>query len=332
MPEDKNEAIRDRYLQIMTPAFFPDDPANPDIIQLFASLLRVIGMEDKGWDPYSESRAFLDDLYALMQFDLPEEEFKEREFTKWRLGLLFYSHIVEMSAPYEVLTNLLRFRLKKGYSPNPYYDFQTKDQRKRYKKSGLFPKQKIDIIKNLSAEAGLEIGDIFGEFHNPDFRNAIAHSDFIFTDDGFRCRNGNDMNSFIISFEEVDDLITKAKVFIGTFFGLEREARRMWGEMAGKSMAYDPSLKGVMEILVDGDMLLNGFKVHWPNGSDSTYRRTEDGIEMTNCSLAPNAPTLELFVGKWAQSPGSFSELVEAGEEPVYSPMENGNETVWAPK
>ncbi len=330
-PEDKNEAIRDRYVPILAPAFFPDDPTKPDIIQLFASLLRVVGMEDKGWDPYSESRALLDDLYALMQFDLPEEKFKEKNLTTWRLGLLFYNHIVEMSAPYEVLTNLLRFRLGKGYSPNPYYDFLTKDQRKRFKRSGLFPKQKIDIIKKLSAEAGLKIGDIFDEFHNTDFRNAIAHSDFIFTDSGFRCRNGNAMGSFELSFEEVDDLITKAKVFIGTFFELEREARHKWGEFAGKSMAYDPALKGVMEILVDGDGLMNGFKVHWPNGSDSTYRRTEDGIEMTNCLLAIEDATLNLFVGRYARLPGKFSRLVEADEEPVYSPMENGADTVWAP-
>ena len=68
-PDQKNEAIRDRYVPIMAPAFFPDEPNNPDVIQLLASLLRVVGMEDKGWDPYSESRALIDDLYALMQFE-----------------------------------------------------------------------------------------------------------------------------------------------------------------------------------------------------------------------------------------------------------------------
>jgi hypothetical protein len=330
-PEQKNEAIRERYIPMLAPAFFPDDPTQPDIIQLFASLLRVVGMEDKGWDPYSESRAVLDDLYSLMQIDLPEDKFKDKGLTNWRLGLLFYTHIVEMSAPYEVLTNLLRYRLGKGYSPNPYYDFLTKNQRKRFKRSGLFPKQKIEIIKQLSAEAGLQVGEIFDEFHDTEFRNAIAHSDFIFADDGFRCRNGNFTGAFKMSFEQVDDIITKAKVFIGTFFVLEREARRRWGEHAGLSMAYDPTLKGVMEVLVDGEGLMNGFKVHWPNSSDSIYRRTEGGIEMTNCSLAIEDSTLSLFVGSYARAPGDFSTLVEADAEPVYSPMENGAATVWVP-
>ena len=52
-PEQKNEAIRDRYIPMMAPVFFPDEPTKPDIIQLFASLLRVLGVEDKGWDPYT---------------------------------------------------------------------------------------------------------------------------------------------------------------------------------------------------------------------------------------------------------------------------------------
>jgi hypothetical protein len=49
--EKKLEAIRDRYIEIMAPLFFPKDPIGHDIIRYFASLLRVVGMEDKGWDP-----------------------------------------------------------------------------------------------------------------------------------------------------------------------------------------------------------------------------------------------------------------------------------------
>jgi hypothetical protein len=139
--ETKREAIRDRYVPLMAPVFFPADPTKPDIVQLFASLLRVVGMEDKGWDPYAESRSVLNDLNALMQLKLPAKKFRDRELTTWRLGLLFYSHIVEMSAPYEVLANLLRFRLGKGYHPNPYYAFLTEQDRKRYRRSGLFPKK-----------------------------------------------------------------------------------------------------------------------------------------------------------------------------------------------
>ena len=73
--EKKLEAIRDRYIEIMAPRFFPKDPIGHDIIRCFASLLRVVGMEDKGWDPYAESRAVLEDINSLMQIKLPEDRF-----------------------------------------------------------------------------------------------------------------------------------------------------------------------------------------------------------------------------------------------------------------
>jgi hypothetical protein len=323
--EEKREAIRSRYLPLMAPLFFPEDPAGPDIVRYFASLLRIVGMEDKGWDPYEESRAMLDDINALMQTDLDEKTFRNKALTQWRLGLLFYSHIVEMDAPYEVLANLLRFRLGKGYSPNPFFEFLTNDQKKRFRRTGLFPKQKIDIIKQLDTEAKVGVGSIFDEFYRGDLRNAISHSDFIFTDDGFRCRNGNWTNSFKVTFEELDDLITKAKVFIGTFFGLEREARRHWGGYAGKAMPYDPHYKGIMEVLVDGDGLMNGFKVHWPNASESLYRRTKEGIDMANCMLDLKNANISLFVDLYAQSPGKFSPLVEASGTPIYTRLEGSD-------
>lgn len=320
-PEEINEAHRARYIALMAPLFIPADPVGLDIVQFFASLLRIIGLEDKGWDPYVESRAVLSDLYALMQIELPEDKFPDRKFTPWRLGLLFYSHIVEMDAPYEVLTNLLRFRLHKGYSPNPFYDFLTRRQRKNFRRSGLSPKQKIDIIKMLDGEAKVGIGSAFDEFYRADLRNAISHSDFIFTDDGLRSRTG----AFTITFEALDDLLTKAKVFFGTFFGLDREARRHWGTYSGTALPYDPVYKGLMEVLVDHDGLMNGFKVHWPNATDSVYRRTNEGIEMTNCFLDLKNATIQMFVGQYAHRRGNFSPLVEVDGLPRYTRVEGSD-------
>ena len=332
MPVEVYEDVRHRYVSMLTPLFFPDNPTKPDVIQLFASLLRIVGMEDRGWDPYSESLNVLQDLYSLMQLELPQDNFTNIELTKWRLGLLAYNHIVEMSAPYEVLTNLLRYRLGKGYSPNPYYDFMNSHEQTRYKKSGFFyTSQKIKVIKRLCKEAKLHVGDIFDEFYNNQFRNAIAHSDFIVTDNKFRCRNDNLKEVFQLSLDELNDLITKATVFINTFFELERKARHFWGGQAGKSIAYDPRYKGVLEILIDSHGLMNGFTIHWPNGSDSTYRRTENGVAMTNCMMELQNPTLTMMVGLYAQNPSDFSPLVKAGEAPDYTPLENGTTTVWEP-
>jgi hypothetical protein len=323
MTNDEIEQTRDRYIKAMRPLFLPDDPVSADIIKYFASLLRVVGMEDKGWDPYLESRAILQDLDAILQLDLPEDRFPDKHLTTWRMGLLMYSHMVEMDAPYEVLTNLLRFRLGKGYSPNPYHMFLTKDQQKRSVKLGVYPKQKIEIIKKLSQEAGLAVGDLFDEFYDNTLRNAISHSDYIITETEFRSRQGTGaVGAFSIPLEKLNVTITKAQLFVSAFFELERAARHVWGNQARRAIPYDLAYKGLMEVLADKDGLLCGFKVHWPNNSESFYRRTDDGIDMVNCNLDFKGATISLFVGLYARKRGAFSPLVEHDGVPQYTKLE----------
>ena len=105
-----------------------------------------MGAEDKGWDPAKESRAVIDDLYALMKMQSFMGALADPELTTWGLGPLFYSHIIEMSAPYEVLANLMRYKLVEGHHPNPFLDFLTQNERKnvqgsespRNRRSGSF--------------------------------------------------------------------------------------------------------------------------------------------------------------------------------------------------
>ena len=328
-PADLFEEKRDQYLEWLSPLFFPRDPLSHDIIRFFASVLRVSGMEGQGWDPQLESRALLNDLNALMKLDFPSEGFADGQ-TAWRLGLLMYNHILEMSAPYEVIANLLRFRLEEGYSPNPFYKYLSDKDRKRFKKTGLFPKQKIGIISDLSERAGLEVGKIFEDFVDFDLRNAISHSDFIIIGDDFRISGNTRSSSRSIPLADLDITITAAKAFASAFFVSEQEMRRAWGNNAGRAIPYDQHYKALMEVLTDKEGLMTGFKVHWPNGEESYYRRTPEGIDMVNCFLSVQQETVELFVGMYARKPGNFSPLVEQDAEPNYSPMEGTDELpVW---
>lgn len=314
---------RDSYVDLFEPLFLPKDSVSNDIIKYFASLLRVLGMEDKGWDPYAESRAILNDLNGFFKLELPRKWFRNPDETQWRLGLLIYTHIVEMDAAYEVLLNLLRFRTGDGYSPNPYFDYLSKGEQKAFKKRGVSTGRKIEIIKTLSDAAGLGVGSIFDDFYNNQLRNAISHSDYILTENGFRCRGGISGNKgFEISFEELDRILLSAKAFVAAFFSIEQSARLVWGNQAGRAIPYDAHYKGMMEVLADREGLMCGFRVHWPNGTDSTYRRTEDGIEMVNCMLSMPNKTLDLMVGMYARNPGAFSPLVEKHGLPVYTKRE----------
>lgn len=314
---------RDGYIDLLESIFLPEDPISNDIIRYFASLLRVLGMEDKGWDPYAESRATLNDLNGFFKLELPKKWFRKPNETQWRLGLLLYTHIVEMDAPYEVILNLLRFQVGDGYSPNPYFDYLSDKEKKSFRSRGIPTGRKIDLIKMLSNKADLGVGMIFDDFYNSRMRNAISHSDYILTEKGFRCRGGISGNKgFEIPFEELDQILLSAKAFIAAFFSIENGARLVWGKQAGRAIPYDAHYKGLMEILANNDGLMCGFKVHWPNGTDSTYRRTEDGIDMVNCMLAIPQNTLELIVGLYARDPGTFSPLVEKNAQPVYTNRE----------
>lgn len=324
-PEAVFRGHRDRFIKVLEPVFLPDDPVSNDIIRYFASLLRVLGMEDKGWDPYAESRKTLNDINRLMKLELPEDRFPDG-CTSWRLGLLLYSHIVEMDAPYEVITNLLRFRLGKGYSPNPYFDLLTEREKKNFAKNGIRTGRKIEVIKALSKECGLSVGELYDEFYNSRLRNAVQHSDFILTADDFRSRSGiSGGKAFKLTYDELDKLVTKAKAFIAAFFQLEFDARAVWGARKGQAIPYDPHYKGLMEVLVDDRDLMCGFAVHWPNNSQSTYRRTEAGAEMVNCMVNVEQATVDLWVDLYARKPGAFSPLVEEGAEPVYTPLDNSD-------
>lgn len=327
MTDEELEATRERYYQALKPLFLPDDPVSNDIVRYFASLLRIVGMEDKGWDPYIESRGTLEDLNAILQSEHAESIFEDKDLTMWRMGLLMYSHIVEMDAPFEVITNLLRFQLGKGYSPNPYYMFLNNKEKKQFKRSGIYPKQKLKIIKQLSEEVGNPVGEIFDEFYDGNLRNAISHSDYILTEEQFRVRNGTGaVGAYSIELERLNEIITKAKIFISTFFGLDRVAREIWGDKKGQAIPYDPVYKGFMEVLADEEGMMCGFKIHWPNNSESTYRRTQDGVDMTNCMLDFKNANIEFMVGLYARQPGDFSPLVEVDGIPLYTRLDDGGE------
>jgi hypothetical protein len=207
-----------------------------------------------------------------------------------------------------------------------------KKEQKSFRKRGISTGRKIEIIKLLSDKADLGVGAIFDDYYDNRLRNAISHSDYILTDKGFRCRGGISGNKgFEISFEDLDQTLLSAKAFIAAFFAIEHSARSVWGGTAGRAIPYDAHYKGMMEVLADRNGLMCGFKVHWPNETDSTYRRTEDGIDMVNCTLAMKRSTLELWVGLYARHPGTFSPLVEKDGQPVYTNREGNDDPLHWP-
>ena len=79
-------------------------------------MVRVAGMKDTGWDSYTESIALLRHFTQLMNLELPADRFSHPRNTQVRLALIAYSHMIEMSVPYDLLANLLRLRLGMKYA------------------------------------------------------------------------------------------------------------------------------------------------------------------------------------------------------------------------
>src|SRR6266851_3089963 len=76
--------------------------------------------------------------------------------------------------------------------------------------------------------------------------------------------------------------------------------------------------KGVLQLLFDGEGVLIGFRVYWPNGTCGEYARTSDACTGFNLSFDPDG-SISFMVGLIASRRGAFSPLVEHDAEPVYA-------------
>jgi hypothetical protein len=335
----------EHYGGILAPVFAP---AGVDPFEYACSLLRVGGLEDAGWDALRESREVLDDLRHLTVMELPSQQLEDANATRWRLGLLSYVHMVEMDAPYHVLANLLRVRSGMRYVIDPFgpwleqkrVEQQEKKERKKGKKVRdrwprgqlLFPHQKIDVIRDLAAEAGIaSAGEAFGDFYFSQIRNAIAHSDYVLHGMEFRMLHGSAATEAgaaprpVVPLPGLADIVVSTFGFYFAFFGLHRQALQATAGLRGVCHPFDLQLKGLLEFLVDDESELCGFKVHWPNAHDSVFRRSPDGCEAVNIRIDRDG-AVGFFVGERFKDHDPFSRLVQRGSGPHYTPAEGSAE------
>lgn len=108
------------YADILNPLFWNDDFNSVDrMFEWACAIVRVTGLKDTGWDSYTESIELLEDLTQLMRLELPKDRFPNSANTQARLAVIAYSHMIEMSVPYELLANLIRLRMGMKYSIQP---------------------------------------------------------------------------------------------------------------------------------------------------------------------------------------------------------------------
>lgn len=240
------------------------------------TLLRVGGMSDANWDPFEESRDAMDDFNWILDIAGKERTLR----TQTRVALLMYCQLIEMTAPHEILVNLLRCIHGDDYSLSPLSHLG------RSKKDVLFSyvppsaKAKFKYICEKAREYGVvDLANAIDTFFSDEIRNAFSHSDYIITDTYFRYTSGGLAKQIEIG--ELKHIINECFKFYSAFIVLHRR----WLYQISKMKKYHKWQQyEVLELLSD-ESGLYGFNVHFSNGSKATYTRRKIGIETINLTF-----------------------------------------------
>jgi hypothetical protein len=270
-----NEAIkynRDEFIKIIHQLFMKAFEVNQ--FDALCSLLRVGGMADANWDPFEESRTAFDDYNWAI-----EKARKERHpNSAIRFALLMYCQAIEMTAPHEIMANMLGCIQGSKYVVNPFEKYIKR--RKKVLFSDIPPSAKVKFrhIKDLCEKAkNMDLPKAIDTFFDEGIRNAFSHSDYILTGSNFRTREGGLAKQRPI--EELIEKLDRCFDFYGAFIYLHRR----WLKELNRTKTYHkwPNYL-ILEILKDDEIGVYGFNVHFSNGSKATYTRRLSGSEQVN--------------------------------------------------
>lgn len=259
-------------------------------LQYVYTLLRVSGIQDGGWDPFVEAQEALIEFSKILQRNSKNGINK----SSFRLALLIYCHSIEMSAPYQILFNLLQCAQGKNYVPFPFPGTSLGKKRP----FGVRPQSPINKIATLKLEAEKineqELISRINSFFDDDIRNAFYHSDYSLTDAEFRiCENGLPK---AISFKELSEKLARCFAFYQAFFDLYRQIRYSFKKT---KKLHRMSNYEVFELLTDKKEGLVGFKMHFSNGSQAFWERRKELVHGVNIILEKDH--INFFVGDLAK-------------------------------
>ncbi len=259
-------------------------------LQYIYTLLRVSGVQDGGWDPFIEAQEALIEFSKILQ-KISKKGIKKSSF---RVALLIYCHSIEMSAPYQILYNLLGCAQGKNYVPFPFPG-ESLGKKKPFHVRPQSPTKKLVTLKNEAEKIGeQELISKINSFFDDDIRNAFYHSDYSLTDTEFRiCENGLPK---VVSFEELSEKLSRCFAFYQAFFDLYRQIRYSFKKT--KKLHRMPNYE-VFELLTDKKEGLVGFKMHFSNGSQAFWERRKERVHGINVMLEKDH--INFFVGELAK-------------------------------
>jgi hypothetical protein len=241
---------------------------------VLCTLLRPRGMHDAGWDVLDEAQVTFGDFNWML--DKAQKE-KGKACAR-RLALHYYCFIVEMSPIHEMIFNILRCMSGQRYLPFPFGHLNRK--RRKADPWAVVPPsmpQKLREIKKLAEVLGeKELLRQLDFVYEESIRNAVAHSAYTLTETEFRMVGSGPARSMPI--EDLDHRIGFCFEFLSGFLKAYNSMKYLLGR-AKRFHKWDNY--EVLEILKDENGI-NGFHVHFSNGSRSSFTRTQKGAMAIN--------------------------------------------------
>jgi hypothetical protein len=327
-PDDPFDEYFSKCLDALAPLFEPADGDNVQaLFEFVCCLVQPGGVEGLDENPLFETEALIEDLAAFSRQDLAIAEFDHPERTRARLALLSYSHITETDFPYSLLVNLMRVRCGEQWAFAPFGDLSRPIKAKKgggaKKQIPPSPNAKIARLREYAEKAGLpEISAALNQTYMAEVRNAVFHADYTLSDTEFHMirdywKSPRGYFTRDVPLAELLPVVDRAFAFYYALLNRHDLARARLARLKDKAFPFDPRLKGLIEFIFEDDLVC-GFRVYWPNQQQAQFTRTSKGARAIN--IWPRSEHgLNIEVGTYAASPGSFSPLVEDGQAPTYS-------------
>ncbi|MEK9628722.1 MAG: hypothetical protein VW455_06840 [Nitrospinota bacterium] len=140
--------------------------------EVLGTLLRVDATEDLDWEFFEDSRKAFEEGEGLKNIQQKDKNEKRGELT-------LYCHKVEMTAPQEMLANILRTILHKDYLVKPFGCLGRPASGLAFSWIGPTASEKFEELKRQGVEAGeTEFSESIDQFFDEELRKAITNSEY----------------------------------------------------------------------------------------------------------------------------------------------------------
>ncbi|WP_046213552.1 hypothetical protein [Paenibacillus wulumuqiensis] len=281
---NKQELYREEYKEYLMDLFSKAWNRKP--VDFIYSLLRVTGIHQGHWDPYTELLEGFEDYNNILNYS---DTLKGK--TPFRVGLLMYCQAIEITAIHELLANLLRCASGQEFVIKPFSQLHIGKKNNPFSYVPPSANKKIKELKKIANSINdTKFSSIIDSFYNDQIRNSFVHSDYCITSEEYRWTEGGPASS--VSLDYINDLITRTFAFYEALLNVWKS----WLLWFNKHPKYFKLPQYEVFELLTNENGLYGFEVHFSNGEKAHFSREANKIDAVN--LSPNEDgTINFFVG-----------------------------------